>query len=64
MVPTAPRSQTAEEIVKKRRSFSPEVLKNPSLLITKKAIASKAPTAEKPPIKLRNLNAVVRRFIG
>ena len=64
IVPNAPTTQIAEAILSSARTFSPEVVKKPSLLMTRNAIDSKAPTAAKPPIKLRNLNVVVKRFIG
>jgi hypothetical protein len=64
IVPNAPTTQTIEVIFRNLRTFSPEVVKKPSLLMTRNAIDSKAPTVAKPPIKLRNLKTVVRKFIG
>ena len=64
IVQMAPITQMVELIFSSLRTFSPEVVKKPSLLITRNAIDNKAPTAAKPPIKLRNLNTVVNRFIG
>jgi hypothetical protein len=63
-VPKAPTTQIVELTLRKLRTFSPEVVKNPSLFTTRNAIDNKAPTTANPPIKLRNLNAVVKRFIG
>ena len=63
IVPNAPTTQIVELIFSNLRTFSPDVDKNPSLLITRNAMDNKAPTAAKPPIKLRNLNVVVKRFI-
>jgi hypothetical protein len=63
IVPKEPTTQIVEEILRNVRTFSPDVVKNPSLLMTRNAMDNKAPTAAKPPIKLRNLNAVVKRFI-
>ena len=63
IVPNAPITQIVELIFKSLRTFSPDVVKNPSLLMTRNAMDNKAPTTANPPIKLRNLNAVVKRFI-
>jgi hypothetical protein len=64
IVPKAPTTHNAELIRKRLRSFSPEVVKNPSLLMRRKAIANNAPTVANPPNKFRNLKAVVNEFIG
>jgi hypothetical protein len=64
IVPKAPITQIMELIFRSLRTFSPDVVKNPSLLITRKAIDNKEPTTAKPPIKLRNLKVVNKRFIG
>jgi hypothetical protein len=63
IVPKAPITQIVELTFKRVRIFSPDVVKNPSLLMTRNAMDNKAPTTAKPPIKLRNLNVVVKRFI-